>query len=126
MNVIVAALKTRCPRCHGGDLFLKKNPYAIGNMLTMHTNCAHCGLRYEREAGFFYGAMYISYAINIALFVTATVGFYLFLKPFVDWRWYIGSYVVLTVLLSPIIFRLSRSIWLLIMTTYEPEKRGAS
>lgn len=126
MNIIIAALKTKCPRCHEGDLFLKKNPYTIGNMLTMHTHCNHCGLRYEREAGFFYGAMYISYAINIALFVTATVGFYLFLKPVVDWRWYIGGYVVLTVLLSPIIFRLSRSIWLLIMTTYEPEKRGAS
>jgi hypothetical protein len=68
--------------------------------------------------------MYISYAINIALFVTATVGYYLFFDEIVDWRYYISGYVILTVLLSPVIFRLSRSIWLMIMTKYEPEKIG--
>lgn len=126
MNNIVAALKTKCPRCHQGDLFLKSNPYSFGNMLTMHEHCPNCGLRYERESGFFYGAMYISYAINIALFVTATVGYYLFLKPFVNWKWYILGYVGLSALLTPVIFRLSRSIWLMIMTKYDPEKRSAT
>lgn len=124
MSKIAAALKMKCPRCHQGNLFVKKNPYTFGNMLTMYDHCSNCGLRYEREAGFFYGAMYISYAINIALFVTATVGYYLFLKPIVDWRWYIFGYVALTLLLTPVIFRLSRSIWLTIMTKYDPEKRG--
>lgn len=124
MNNIVAALKTKCPRCRQGNLFLKKNPYAMGNMLTMHTHCSNCSLRYERESGFFFGAMYISYAISIALFVTAVVGYYLVLKPFVNWKWYIFGYVILVILLSPVIFRLSRSIWLAIMTKYDPEKRG--
>lgn len=124
MNNIVAALAGKCPRCHKGDLFTGKNPYAFGNMLTMHTHCSNCGLRYERESGFFFGAMYVSYAINIALFVTATVGFYLFLKPYVDWRWYIFGYVVISLVLSPVIFRLSRSLWLSMMTKYDPEKRG--
>ena len=124
MNNTVAALKSKCPRCHEGHLFLKDNPYTFGNMLTMHTHCSNCGLRYERESGFFFGAMYISYAINIALFVTATVGYYLFLEDIVNWKWYIFGYVVLTVLLSPIIFRLSRSIWLSIMTKYDPERRS--
>lgn len=124
MNNTVASLKMKCPRCHEGNLFLKSNPYAFGSILTMHTHCSNCGLRYERESGFFFGAMYISYAINIALFVTATVGYYLFLKPIVNWKWYILGYVALTVLLSPVIFRLSRSIWLSIMTKYDPEKRS--
>lgn len=124
MNNFVATLKTKCPRCHEGEMFVNSNPYAVGNMLTMHTHCSNCGIRYERESGFFFGAMYISYAINIALFVTATVGYYLFLKPLVDWRWYIFGYVALTVLLTPVIFRLSRSVWLSIMTKYDPEKRS--
>lgn len=124
MNNLVAAFLGKCPRCHEGELFTGKNPYAFGRMLTMYTHCSNCGLRYEREAGFFFGAMYVSYAINIALFVTATVAFYLFLKPYVDWRWYIFSYAVLSLLLSPIIFRLSRSLWLSVMTKYNPEKRG--
>ena len=124
MSKLTAALKMKCPRCHQEDLFVEENPYAVGNMLTMYDHCPNCGLRYERESGFFYGAMYISYAINIALFVTATVGYYLFLKPVVDWRWYIFGYVALTLLLIPVIFRLSRSIWLAILTKYDPEKRG--
>ncbi len=124
MNNIVSALKTKCPRCHEGEMFIQSNPYAFGNMMTMHTHCSNCGLRYERETGFFFGAMYISYAINIALFVTATVGYYLFLDALVDWKWYILGYVALTIMLTPVMFRLSRSIWLAIMTKYDPEKRS--
>ena len=33
----------------------------------MHENCPHCNLRYEVEPGFFYGAMYISYAFTVGI-----------------------------------------------------------
>lgn len=80
-------------------------------------------MKYERETGFFFGAMYVSYALNIALFVTAVVGYFLFFSES-DWRIYIGTYVAITLLLTPVLFRLSRSIWLQFMVKYEPEKRG--
>lgn len=124
MSKVSAALSMKCPRCEKGDLYLTKNPYTPGKMLEMHRTCSNCGMKYERETGFFYGAMYISYMLNIALFVTATVGYYWLLEDIVDWRWYISGYVGLTVLLSPVIFRMSRSIWLQAMVKYDPEKRG--
>lgn len=124
MGIVKTAINFKCPRCGEGELFKSKSPYKFGNMLTMYSHCSNCGMLYEREGGFFYGAMYISYAINIALFVIATVGYYWLLEEVVDWRWYIFGYVVLTVLLSPIIFRLSRSTWIMIMTKYEPERSG--
>lgn len=34
----------------------------------MHSHCPHCGLQYEREPGFFWGAMYITYAFTVGLF----------------------------------------------------------
>ncbi|MEM9340801.1 MAG: hypothetical protein AAGA66_18855 [Bacteroidota bacterium] len=41
----------------------------------MHTNCPTCGLRYEKEPGNFYGAMYVSYGFSTAIFlVTAFAG----------------------------------------------------
>ena len=123
MSKVGAAVGMKCPRCQKGALFTKRNPYNVGNMLTMHTNCSNCELKYERETGFFFGAMYISYSLNIALVVTAVVGYFLFFSKS-DWRIYIGSYVLITLLLTPVIFRLSRSIWLQIMVAYEPEKRG--
>jgi hypothetical protein len=31
----------------------------------MHERCPRCGLRYQREPGYFLGAMYISYFLSI-------------------------------------------------------------
>jgi len=31
----------------------------------MHERCVVCGLKFEREPGYFLGAMYISYAIGV-------------------------------------------------------------
>jgi hypothetical protein len=36
---------------------------------TMHDNGAHCRLRFEREQGYFIGAMYINYAATVAIAV---------------------------------------------------------
>ncbi|MGR3811241.1 DUF983 domain-containing protein [Jiulongibacter sp. NS-SX5] len=124
MGKVSNALVLKCPRCGGGELFESKNPYKKGKMMSMHTHCSNCGLRYEKEQGFFYGAMYVSYMLNMALFITATVGWYLFIEGKIDWRIYIGIYVALTILLVPIIFRYSRSLWMTMMIKYEPEKRG--
>lgn len=124
MGIVKTAVNFKCARCGEGELFESKNPYKWGKMIAMYSHCSKCGLLYERESGFFYGAMYISYAINIALFVTATIGYYWLLEEVVDWRWYILGYVGVTILLSPIIFRLSRSTWLMIMTKYDPNKIG--
>jgi uncharacterized protein (DUF983 family) len=124
MGKISSAIKMTCPRCGKGDLFEKSNPYSAGKILAMHKNCSNCGMRYERESGFFFGAMYVSYALNIALFVSATVAYYVYFEDKIDWKWYISGYVALTLLLSPIIFRLSRSLWLIMMVGYDPEKRG--
>ena len=38
----------------------------------MHTDCLHCGLKFEREQGYFVGAIYINYAATAGV---AIVGF---------------------------------------------------
>lgn len=113
-----------CPRCGEGQLFESRNPYKWGKMLEMNTECENCGLKYEKGVGFYYGAMYISYAINIALFVIVTVAYFVYFEDKVDWRYYMGTYLLIIVLLSPVIYRLSRSIWLSIYTPFNPNARG--
>ena len=54
--LLARALRLRCPRCGQGRL------YAHG--LTMLERCPVCGLRYEREQGYFVGAVYVNYAIT--------------------------------------------------------------
>jgi len=120
MNKLEAAIKMKCPRCHEGDVFETKNPFVLNKMTAMHEHCPHCHLKYEREVGYFYGSMFISYILNIALFVSITVAYYAYFENKVDWRLYIGGYVLLTFLVFPVIYRFSRSIWLQIFNDYEP------
>ncbi|MBU6274968.1 MAG: DUF983 domain-containing protein, partial [Bacteroidetes bacterium] len=42
----------------------------------MHDDCPHCGFHFEIEPGFFWGAMYISYAFSVAVSVIFGVATY--------------------------------------------------
>src|SRR5208283_4896069 len=52
-----------CPRCRAGRIF-STSIFRI--FPRMHERCPVCGLKFEREQGYFVGAMYFSYAIGIA------------------------------------------------------------
>ncbi len=88
----------------------------------MHDTCSNCGLRYEFEPGVFYGAMYVSYGLAVALFVAVYI--------IMEWIYdpeimdFIIALTILLVLGSPYFFRLSRMVWLNLFIKYAPEKRG--
>ena len=124
MNKVEAAIKMKCPRCQEGDIFETKNPFVLGKMTAMHKHCPECHLKYEKEVGFFYGSMFISYAFNVALFAIATVTYYLYFENLIDWRIYLGGYLLMTVVLFPVFFRLSRSLWLQFFNDYKPEYKN--
>lgn len=103
-------VRLKCPRCQEGALFVNKNPYNFNQMANMYKTCKICGLRFEPETGFYYGAMYLSYGIGVfsslILFSLFNFGFgittsYAFLMVAIIW---IG--------MSPYLFRFSRSLWL--------------
>ena len=60
---LAAVMPQRCPRCLEGPVF--------ATLFRMHAQCPACGLRFEREPGYFTGAMYLSY--GVALLATAPV-----------------------------------------------------
>lgn len=93
-------------------------------MFDMHENCPHCGLRYQIEPSFFYGAMYVSYAYTVAIFVAT----YLVMSAIYDPSVLdvVIALAIILVLGAPLIFRISRITWLNIFVKYEPEKRGAN
>jgi uncharacterized protein (DUF983 family) len=72
-SIIYSVTKNKCPRCQEGDFFKNSNSYKLGTFTEMNVNCSSCGLKYEIEPGFFYGSMYVSYALNVAWFVTLWV-----------------------------------------------------
>jgi uncharacterized protein (DUF983 family) len=73
---IHAIIHAKCPRCRRGDMF-KTSMYGFASQ-KMYDNCPKCGLKFELEPGYFYAAMYVGYAINVALAVTVGILTYLF------------------------------------------------
>ena len=117
-----AILNCKCPRCRQGNLFV--NPwYKLNKFDAMHQHCPNCGLRYQVEPGFFFGAMYISYAFAIAILVTiaVTVNFF---WPDAPTYVFIAAAVSFVLLTWPFSYRYSRTLYLYLFggIQYEPKQ----
>jgi hypothetical protein len=84
----------------------------------MRTSCPCCGQALEPEVGFYYGAMYVSFAFNVAIFVICLVVLYQFVEE-ITMAMMIGIVAAVVIGLLPVIFRLSRSLWIHIFVRYE-------
>lgn len=119
---LYSILNAKCPQCHEGDLwklpFLKAIPDLLLAKYNMHDLCPKCGLRYEREPGFWWGAMYISYALSSGtLLITAFVAKYYF-----DFTLEQVMLTVLGVALLGFLYnaRVSRAIFINFFVSYKP------
>lgn len=115
---LYSILTGSCPRCQEESMYEKSNPYALTQIFKMHERCSHCDLKYKIEPSFFYGAMYVSYAVGIAFAVAAFVISYLFLGSSLKTAFI--AIVVTMVLFMPLIIRLSRNIWINFFIKYDP------
>ena len=83
----------------------------------MHDHCPSCNVKFESEPGFFWGAMYFSYAYSVASFII--IGFFFFTySDDVNLGYYIGTVIAFTVLTSPISYRMSRLMMMYIAAPY--------
>ena len=101
-------------------MYQKSNTYGLGYLFKMNDRCSHCGLKYKMEPSFFYGAMYVSYAVGVAFAVAAFVIAKLFIGTTL-----INTFIAIVatlVVFMPIIIRVSRNIWINFFVKYEPEK----
>lgn len=78
--------------------------------MTMNKECPVCDLFFEREPGFFFGAMYISYAFSVAIFIT--VGVILSFIGDYPLHYYLIGVSAVIILLFPFMFRYSRILFL--------------
>ncbi|MCC5938784.1 MAG: DUF983 domain-containing protein [Lunatimonas sp.] len=105
-----AILGCKCPHCRQGDLF-PVPVYSFLKLTAVNRQCAICGEEFAPEPDFFYGAMYISYALSVALFISIMVALnVLFEDPAL--MLYIGSVVFFNMLLLPLMLRYSKTLYL--------------
>ena len=118
---LYSIFKMKCPQCQEGDFFIS-HPYDLKKAGDLHENCSKCGLKYSKEPGFYYGAMYVNYALGVALFVTLWVSFNLFF-PDLSVGWQIGLIIFFTVILTPYMYALSKIIWANFFIKYDKDAR---
>ncbi len=108
----------KCPRCQEGDFFVKPAGFRFRNNLQMHERCSNCGLKYMIEPSFFYGAMYVSYAVTVAMAVAIFVICQLLGLSLLTSL--ISIFVVL-VLSNPFVMRLSRLLYINMFVHFRKE-----
>jgi uncharacterized protein (DUF983 family) len=121
MKKSLAILSMKCPRCYEGDLFINHSPFPLSQLHKMPDHCKACGLKFNPEPGFYTGAMYVSYAINIGLFIMSFFVLYIGLK--MDVVSFLLIYGISLLLLSPFLFRYSRTLFLYLFYDYKPQAK---
>ena len=117
-----AALHAKCPKCRSGNMFAGAM-YSFGTQ-KMNTACPHCGFTFEIEPGYFYVAMFVSYAMNVAEMVTLAVGFHILTGSNSPWV-YLAILFGVSIFLSPFHFRYSRVVllhWLTPGIHFDPKR----
>src|ERR1043165_4276855 len=112
-------LQQRCPRCRTGKIF-SESILGFYRWPKMYERCPVCNLKFERESGYFLGAMYISYGLGVIC-----VGLIaLVLWAFTSWE-LVRIIVWASVLFLPLVWPItlfSRVVWLYLGWGMDPVK----
>ncbi|RRO16440.1 DUF983 domain-containing protein [Flavobacteriaceae bacterium 14752] len=121
---IYSIITGNCPVCHEESMYKENNPYKLKHIHDMHERCSNCGTKYQIEPSFFYGAMYVSYGLGVAIAVATFIITYFFigLEVFTSFMSIIG----VLILLMPVMMRLSRNIWINLFFSYKPKSERES
>lgn len=101
-DMLRRAVTLRCPRCGTGAIF--------SGWFAMHETCPHCGLRFEREPGYFIGAIYVNYAATAVVSLGVPIGLDVLIGIGTWTQIAIGTALAVAVPIG--FFRHSRSLWL--------------
>ena len=115
---IYSILRGKCPRCHEGNFFKYTFTMNIFKVNKIEKKCSQCDLKYMIEPAFYFGALYVSYGITVAIcivtFIISKIIFDLALLSS-----FIAVFIVL-ILFIPVNLRLSRILWINMFINYKP------
>lgn len=116
VGFLKSCLKMTCPQCRSTNLFITPGYFVYRSTFKMHETCSNCGLKFELEPGFWYGALWASYPLLILVEFP-----FLILALLGSWGNHWSPLVVMVllfILLWTSFIRLGRSIWLHVWVKY--------
>lgn len=109
--MIRRALRRRCPRCGGK---------AFDSYFRMKDHCESCGLGFEREEGYWVGALIINTIVTFGTFLVVFVGGMVVLWPDVPWGALFAVTVVANVTIPVAFYPISKTLWLALELNWHP------
>jgi uncharacterized protein (DUF983 family) len=116
VSAIRGILQQLCPRCRTGKIFRR----SVWLFPGMYERCPYCDLKFEREAGYFLGAMYISYGLGLGTMAVFSVLVWEVLKwPLVK---SVIAGIVLFLPFAPVLTWTARVLWIYMDQAIDPDR----
>ncbi|MGZ5384100.1 MAG: DUF983 domain-containing protein [Acidimicrobiia bacterium] len=110
------ALRRRCPRCGQARLFRR--------WITMVLDCPRCGHHFEREQGYWLGAVTVNTAITFGLFIVLGISIMALTWPEVPWSGLLIVTLVFNGLFPVWFYPFSKTIWVALDLAVRPTEPG--
>jgi uncharacterized protein (DUF983 family) len=105
------ALRRRCPRC---------GTRAFDSWFGMYPTCPGCGIEFEREEGYWVGAVTINTTVTFLCFVGLFVGLTLASWPDVNWTLVMVITVGVNLVLPIVFYPISKTLWSALEMSWHP------
>jgi len=111
-TILLRGLRKRCAVCAAGDLFT--------GWFRMRTHCPRCGTRFEREPGFFAGALFVNFAFTeVVMFAWLAIAAVATL-PRPDARVLVIGAVAVCLVVPVVLYPFSKTVWFAIHVAMQP------
>jgi len=117
-QIIARGLANRCPNCGGHHLFKE------GKLFDLNDACPDCRLRFEKDEGFFLGAMSLNYGVTLVGYLVPVLLLW--------WLGYVGNQLAIglavggSLLVPMLLYRSSRSWQLMLYYSFLPQHLPAN
>lgn len=117
-SIIARGLANRCPNCGGRALF------KAGTFFELNNACPDCSLKFEKDEGFYLGAMSLNYGVTLVVGLTPVA--LLWYGGVLSGRWAVGLAVAGSILGPVLLYRSSRSWQLMLYYFFFPHHLPAN
>jgi uncharacterized protein (DUF983 family) len=112
VRALTRGLAKRCPNCGTGGLFT--------GYFTIRERCPACGLTFEREEGYWLGAMIVAIGVTEVLFGIWFIGGMLITWPDVPWTALLIGGLVLNLVVPIVGYPWSKTVWMGLHMAFVP------
>lgn len=116
MKKLLRGLTGRCPDCGSGGLFRR--------YFSMVEECPRCQLHFERDEGYWVGAMIVNTAFAILVFLAIVVGGLAITWPEVPWDTILVASIASMIVVPVALYPISKTVWVAMDLLVRPRSRG--